>query len=230
MLQHIPKLFDEQELRDVHSLIAQTTWYDGRASAGTLAVKTKNNAQMVPDSDAAQALRAMVQTKLDKSDAFTAIALPKKLSHLGFNRYSQTDTGPEFYGPHVDNAVRFSNEHGQRVRTDISCTLFLSEPQSYEGGELAIQNGLVEQRVKLAAGDMILYPSTSIHQVTPVLKGTRLACFFWVESMIRSNEQRSLLLDLDNAIRSLRSKHGDSAEVLTLNTTYHNLLRQWADS
>lgn len=119
---------------------------------------------------------------------------------------------------------------GQRVRTDISATLFLSDPDSYEGGELVVHDSTGEQRIKLAAGDMILYPSTSVHQVTPVSRGTRLACFFWIESMVRSDEQRSLLVDLDNTIQALRGKHGETTEAVALTGTYHNLLRQWADS
>ena len=229
-MHYIPQFLNGAQLQQAHQYLSHATWADGRASAGSLASQVKNNSQILPNSEASASLQSLVQAELDKSAPFMAIALPKKLSNLGFNRYSQTDNGAEFYGQHVDNAIRFNNELGQRMRTDVSCTLFLSDPSSYSGGELVIQDGLVEHGVKLAAGDMLLYPSSTIHQVKPVTHGARLACFFWVESMIRSNEQRHLLLDLDTTIRSLREQHGDSKEVLSLTAIYHNLLRQWLDS
>jgi PKHD-type hydroxylase len=231
MLQHIKQVLSLAEVSHAQDLLVDAPWRDGRASAGTQAALVKNNTQLPHECEAAKALRTMVLKALDSHPLFFAASLPKKLFTLRFNRYGQqANAEPMFYGPHVDNAIRFAPDTGQRVRTDISATLFLSDPDSYEGGELVVHDSTGEQRIKLAAGDMILYPSTSVHQVTPVTSGTRLACFFWIESMVRSDEKRSLLIDLDNTIQALRSKYGETPEAVALTGTYHNLLRQWVDS
>jgi PKHD-type hydroxylase len=231
MLQHIKQVLTPVEVRYALDLLADAPWSDGRASAGTQAALVKNNTQLPHECEAARTLRELVLKSLDRHPQFFAASLPKKLFTPRFNRYGQSvNAEPMFYGPHVDNAIRFAPDSGQRVRTDISATLFLSDPDNYEGGELVVHGSTGERCVKLAAGDMILYPSTSVHQVTPVTRGTRLACFFWIESMIRSDEKRSLLIDLDNTIQALRTKHGETAEAVALTGTYHNLLRQWADS
>ena len=231
MLQHIQQVLSAVEVRQALDLLLDAPWSDGRATAGTQAALVKNNTQLPHDCDTAKALRTLVVKALDRHPLFFAASLPKKLFTPRFNRYGQSDNAePMFYGRHVDNAIRFAPDTGQRVRTDISATLFLSDPDSYEGGELVVHDSTGEQRIKLPAGDMILYPSTSVHQVTPVTRGARLACFFWIESMVRSDEQRNLLIDLDNTIQSLRAKHGETDEAVALTGTYHNLLRLWADS
>lgn len=231
MLQHLKQVLTTVEVRQAQDMLLTAPWGDGKASAGTQAALVKNNTQLPHDCDAAKALRTLVLKALDRHPLFFAASLPKKLFTPRFNRYGQTAKAePMFYGQHVDNAIRFAPDTGQRVRTDISATLFLSDPASYEGGELLVHSGADEQRIKLAAGDLILYPSTSVHQVTPVTRGERLACFFWIESMIRSDAQRQLLIELDNTIQALRTKYGETPEAVALTGTYHNLLRQWADS
>jgi PKHD-type hydroxylase len=227
MLQHLKQVLTPVEVRYAQDLLADAPWSDGRASAGTQAALVKNNAQLSHECEVARTLRALVLKALDNHPMFFAASLPKKLFTPRFNRYGQSANA---YGAHIDNAIRFAPDTGQRVRTDISCTLFLSDPDTYEGGELVVQDTYGEQRVKLPAGDMVLYPGTSIHQVTPVTGGVRLACFFWIESMIRSDEQRRILVDLDQSIQRLRSQHGETAEAVALTGTYHNLLRMWADT
>lgn len=218
-------LLDEAELRQAARLLAQAEWIDGRATAGTQAVQVKNNQQLDPRGEPARALQALVLRALDRSPRFLAAALPRKLFPPHFNRY----TGQaNHYGAHVDSAVRFL-ENGTRLRTDLSCTVFLAEPESYEGGELVIHEAQGERSVKLPAGHAVLYPGTSVHEVRPVTRGARVAAFFWVESMVRSAEQRKLLLELDDALIQLRAD-GETPATVALTGTYHNLLRMWAES
>ncbi len=218
-------LLDAEELQRAHGLLAAARWSDGRASAGAQAALAKNNEQLSPQGDAARALRQIVLQALDRTPRFLAAALPKRVFPPHFNRYGgQANT----YGPHVDGAIRFL-ENGTRVRTDLSCTVFLSQPQDYDGGELAIQGTDGERSVKLPAGHAVLYPGTSVHAVRPVTRGHRLACFFWIESMVRSHEQRKLLLELDDALTDLRAA-GETPATVALTGTYHNLLRMWADT
>lgn len=217
-------LLDEGELQQARRLLDGATWVDGRASAGDQAARAKRNEQLPPDGDASRALQALVTGALDRSTRFLAAALPRKLFPPRFNRYRGDSN---HYGPHVDSAIRFA-ERGVRVRTDLSCTVFLNAPEAYEGGELTLHGTAGPQRVKLPAGHAVLYPGTSVHEVTPVTRGERLASFFWVESMVRGEEQRRLLLELDDALVALRSAHGDSPATVSLTGTYHNLLRMWA--
>lgn len=219
-------LLDESELRQARSLLETAPWTDGRSTAGTQAVQAKNNEQLPHDCKASRALQSMVQDALDRSPRFLSAALPRRLFPPRFNRYSG---GSNFYGKHVDGAVRFT-EDGGRVRTDLSCTVFLSQPEEYDGGELMIHGPGGARGVKLPAGQAVLYPGTSVHEVLPVTRGQRLASFFWVESMVRSHEQRKLLLELDEALMALRGRDGESAEAVALTGTYHNLLRMWADA
>jgi len=222
---HIPKVLTPDELHQARALLAQAPWSDGRATAGPVAAQVKNNQQLPQDCEAAQTLRAMVLKALDRHPAVFPSALPRRMVPPGFNRYSGTSNT---YGRHMDNAVRTVPETGMLVRTDISCTLFLSDPTSYDGGELLILEGHSEQRIKLPAGDMVLYPSTSMHEVTPVTRGERLASFFWIESVVRDDAQRRILLDMDVALNQLRKQHGDNAATVALAGAYHNLLRMWA--
>ena len=231
MLQHLKQVLTAVEVRYAQDLLADAPWSDGRASAGTQAALVKNNAQLSHECEVARTLRALVLKALDRHPAFFSASLPKKLFTPRFNRYGQSaNASPMFYGPHIDNAIRFAPGSGQRVRTDISGTLFLSDPDTYEGGELVVHDTYGEQRVKLPAGDLVLYPGTSVHQVTPVTGGLRLACFFWIESMVRSDEQRRILVDLDSNIQALRNEHGETPETVALTGIYHNLLRMWADT
>ena len=223
---HLPQILDAEEIRQARALLDGAPWADGRASAGRQAAQVKNNEQLPPDCEQARALQALVVRALDRSPQFMAAALPKKLFPPRFNRYSEAAS---HYGRHVDNAVRFT-DNGARVRTDLSCTLFLCDPADYEGGELVVHGTGSSQQVKLAAGDAILYPGTSVHEVLPVTRGQRLAAFFWIESMVRSNEQRQLLHEMDLALMALRERDGESPATVALTGTYHNLLRMWADT
>jgi PKHD-type hydroxylase len=218
-------LLDEPQLREARQLLQDAPWADGKASAGTQASLAKNNAQLPPDCEAARTLQSLLTGALERSPRFLASALPRKLFPPQFNRYAGSRNA---YGPHVDNAVRFSGS--LRVRTDLSCTVFLSAPDEYDGGELVIQGAGDPQRVKLPAGHAVLYPGTSVHEVTPVTRGVRLASFFWIESMVRRDEQRQLLLQMDDAITALRTSQGENPSTIALTGAYHNLLRMWADT
>ncbi len=227
MLLNIPEVITQDEVRHARELLKTAPWTDGRASAGVQARQVKNNEQLPHDCDAAKLIRAMVLRGLDRHAIFFSAALPKRVFTPRINRYGgEANT----YGNHVDNAIRFAPDTGLRVRTDISCTVFLADPDEYDGGELVVQDTFGEQRVKLRAGDMVLYPGTSVHKVEPVTRGYRLACFFWIESMVRSDEQRRLLYELDMHLLQLRKEHGEGPSTTALTGTYHNLLRMWADT
>ena len=227
MLLHVPQVLGADELSKVQSLLADAPWADGRASAGPQAREVKNNEQLPHDCEAARQIRNLVVSGLDRSPTFFSAALPKRLFTLRVNRYGGDSN---YYGSHVDNAVRTLADSGQRVRTDISCTVFLNDPADYEGGELVVQDTYGSQSIKFRAGDLVMYPGTSVHEVRPVTKGYRFACFFWIESMVRSDDQRRLLYDLDMNLLRLRQAHGETAETTALTGTYHNLLRMWADT
>jgi len=227
MLIHLQNVLTPEELRQARTLLADADWLDGRATAGSQAVQAKNNEQLPQGSDASRTLQALVLQALNRHAIFFSAALPKKIFNPLFNRYGGHTN---CYGRHIDGAVMHSRSQEQRVRSDVSCTLFLADPADYDGGELAIQDTYGSQRIKLPAGDMVLYPSTSLHEVLPVTRGFRLASFFWIESMVRSDEQRRLLFDLDMNLLRLRERHGECAETTALTGTYHNLLRMWADT
>lgn len=227
MLLHIEQVLNTDELQQARALTGPSApWVDGRRSAGPQAVHAKNNEQLAQDSDASRTLQALVLAALNRHALFFSAALPKRIFNPLVNRYGGE---ANFYGNHVDGAVLHSRADGQRVRSDVSATLFLAEPHEYDGGELVIEDTYGSQRIKLAAGDLVLYPSTSVHRVEPVTRGHRVASFFWVESMVRSDEQRRLLFDLDMSLMRLRQTHGESPETVRLAGTYHNLLRMWAD-
>ena len=229
MFLHIPHLLDAEALASARRLLGpDAPWIDGRSSAGAQALAQKNNAQLAQASPEAQQLRTLVLSALQRAPLFFSAALPQKIFNPLFNRYSGDSN---FYGPHIDGAVLHSQATGQWVRSDISCTLFLSAPDEYDGGELLIQQAQGERRIKLPAGDLILYPGSTVHQVTPVTRGARLASFFWVQSMVRSTTQRELLYDMDMHLLALRQSLGESdPAVIGLTGTYHNLLRLWADT
>lgn len=224
---HVPDILSPEELTQVRAALAAAPWDDGRASAGRQAAAVKNNQQLPHDSAVARTLRPLVLQALDRSATLFSAALPRRVFTPGFNRYAATSN---YYGDHVDNAVRFAPDTGQRVRTDLSCTLFLNDPTDYDGGELVLRQPGGDQQWKLPAGHLLLYPGTLVHQVRPVTRGERLACFFWIESMVRSGEQRRLLYDMDLALTQLRAAQGECDATVALTGTYHNLLRMWADA
>lgn len=228
MFLHVPQVLNAGELARARQLLtSDSAWKDGAGSAGQQAVHQKNNQQLAQGSEASRELQAMVLAAVQREPLFFSAALPKRIFNPLFNRYSG---GTNFYGEHVDGAVVHSSATQQWVRTDISCTLFISDPADYEGGELVIREHSGEKQVKLPAGDLILYPGSTVHQVMPVRKGTRLASFFWIESMVRSTEQRRLLFDMDMQLLKLRTEVGEqNTAVIGLTGTYHNLLRMWAD-
>ncbi|MGM9481947.1 Fe2+-dependent dioxygenase [Roseateles sp. NT4] len=227
MLLKIPQILDAAGVARARELLAIAPWADGRSTAGRQAAQVKNNEQLQPGSEQHRELQALVLQALEKHPPFFSATLPKRVLPPLFNRYSGAANA---YGSHVDQAVRYLPGGVQRVRTDISCTLFLSEPADYDGGDLVIADTFGEQRVKLAAGDLVVYPGSSVHRVEPVIRGTRLASFFWIESMVRSDEQRRLLYEMDMSLMQLRGELGETPELVQLTGTYHNLLRMWADT
>jgi PKHD-type hydroxylase len=227
MLLKIPQILDTTGVARARQLLAAAPWADGRTTAGRQAAQVKNNEQLQPGSEPHRELQALVLQALEKHPQFFSATLPKRVLPPLFNRYAGAANA---YGSHVDQAVRYLPGGVQRVRTDISCTLFLSDPASYDGGELVIEHSFGEQRVKLAAGDLVVYPGTSVHRVEPVTRGERLASFFWIESMVRADEQRRLLYEMDMGLMKLRGELGETPELVQLTGTYHNLLRMWADT
>ena len=228
MLLHLKNLLRAEELARARALLGDDApWTDGASTAGDQAVARKRNAQLAQDSPQAAELQQLVRGALQRDPLFFSAALPRKIFNPLFNRYSGD---MNHYGPHVDGAVLHSRAGQEWVRTDVSCTLFLAEPDEYDGGELLVHDTYGSRGVKLAAGDAVLYPGTSVHEVTPVTRGARLASFFWIESMVRSDEQRRTLFELDMNLLRLRERHGESAETIALSGVYHNLLRQWAST
>ena len=226
MMLKIAQVLSKEQVTQAKQALLQADWADGNITAGYQSAKTKNNLQLPDNSPVARQLGDMILAALAQNNIFMSAALPCKIFPPLFNCYQ----GGQSFGTHVDNAIRQVPGTPVKVRTDLSMTLFISEPDEYEGGELVIEDTYGSQRVKLAAGDMVLYPATSLHRVTPVTKGRRLASFFWLHSMVASDEKRSLLFDMDMSIQSLRAKLDDSAEIVQLTGVYHNLLRQWAQT
>lgn len=225
MLLHIPQVLTKAEVAQFRQLLSSADWTDGRATVGPQGAKVKQNRQLPIDSVLAKELGAVILQRLYQHPQFLSAAIPYRTVPPLFNAYS----GGEHYGLHVDGAIRILPGSTLSLRTDVSSTLFLSEPEDYDGGELQILDTYGEHQVKLPAGDLILYPSTSLHQVLPVTRGERVCSFFWSQSQVRDSEKRAMLFNLDQQILSLRSQLGDSAEVLALTGHYHNLLRLWAE-
>jgi PKHD-type hydroxylase len=225
MLIHAEKVLNADELARLRTLLDAAPWADGRITAGTQSAKAKQNRQLPETAPQMAAARAIVGTALSRHAIFFSATLPRSIYPQLFNRYGVS----EHFGSHVDNAVRLVPDGSRYVRTDISATLFLCDPDSYAGGELIVQDTYGEHRVKLPAGDMVLYPSSSLHRVTPVTHGERQACFFWVQSMVRDDAKRELLFNMDSAIATLRQQQGDTEPLVALTGTYHNLLRLWSD-
>ncbi|WP_346295139.1 Fe2+-dependent dioxygenase [Rhodopseudomonas sp. P1] len=228
MLVCIPEVLPKSEVAEFRRLMDAAEWEDGRSTAGAQSAMVKRNEQLPPDSDLARALGRRIVSALTANPKFVAAAVPLQIFPPLFNRYAAS--GGHHFGIHVDNAVRGDHLTGLRIRTDLSVTLFLAEPDEYDGGELVIEDTYGSHEVKLAAGDAVLYPSTSLHMVTPVTRGARVASFFWLQSMIRDAQARSMIYDLDNAIQALVERLGrDDPETVKLTGIYHNLIRYWAE-
>lgn len=227
MIIPIHNVLNPQRLVDIQARLQEAEWQDGLVTAGQQASVVKRNHQL-PERDAlTRKLGDEVLSALAMHPVFISAALPLKIYPPMFNRYQRGET----YGLHVDNTLRVVPGTAVRVRTDLSATLFLSEPEDYDGGELRIEDHLGAREIKLAAGDMILYPSTQLHTVKPILSGCRFACFFWLQSMVRSHEQREVLFNLDQSVQSLIQQHGHEHEdVLRLSAIYQNLMRQFSDT
>ncbi len=226
MLVKVEAVLSKDEVRAIRRVLEATPWVDGRVTAGVQSALAKNNLQVPEDAPQARELGETILRALGRSGRFYSAALPLKVFPPLFNRY---DEGMAF-GAHVDNAIRYVTGASGRIRTDVSCTLFLSEPDEYDGGDLVIQDTYGAQQVKFAAGDVVVYPSTSLHRVEPVTRGARWASFFWLQSMVREGEKRRLLFDMDESIQALAAAHGqDHPQVVSLTGLYHNLVRMWAE-
>ncbi|RZZ82261.1 Fe2+-dependent dioxygenase [Pseudoxanthomonas winnipegensis] len=228
MLLHIPQILDADQVRHMRQALEAAEWTDGRETVGAQGAKVKRNQQLPDASPLREQLGQQVLAALERNALYFAAALPLRTLPPRFNRY----TGGGEYGFHVDGSVMAVDRPGQprqQVRSDLSCTLFLCEPDEYDGGELIISDTYGEHEVKLPAGDLILYPSSSLHKVTPVTRGARLASFFWVQSMVRDEGRRRLLLEMDTAIQRLTASGGDAQAIVQLTGVYHNLLRGWAE-
>ncbi|HKG45723.1 MAG TPA: Fe2+-dependent dioxygenase [Pyrinomonadaceae bacterium] len=225
MLLQIPEVLTSEQVVACRKLLETDNWIDGRTTAGHQSARTKDNLQLPEDHEYAKQLGDTILVALERNPLFMAAALPLKVFPPLFNRYQSGQS----FGNHVDNAIRQVTGTPHRVRTDLAATLFFSEPDEYDGGELVIEDTYGLHSIKLPAGDMILYPASSLHNVRPVTRGTRLASFFWIQSMVRDDGARALLFDLDVAIQRLTTDVPEHASVVELTSLYHNLLRRWAD-
>ena len=227
MLIVIPEVFTKPRVRELRTRLEAADWTDGRVTAGHQSAQAKNNSQIPEHHPVAREIGELILGALGQHPLFRSAALPLKVFPPLFNRYA----GGQTFGTHVDNSIRTHAVSGGRIRTDLSCTLFFSEPDEYDGGELVVEDTFGSKDVKLAAGDMILYPSTSLHHVTPVTRGSRVSSFFWLQSMIRQDAQRTLLFDLDTAIQRIAANSDPKVQQSSVQLTgvYHNLLRQWAE-
>ena len=226
MITPIPNVLNAEQLAHTRQLLDQTDWIDGRVTAGHQSSRVKDNMQLPEDSPAATQLGEMILEALGHNPLFITSALPLRVFPPLFNRYQ----GGQSFGTHVDNAIRPVTGTPHRIRTDLSATLFLSAPEEYDGGELIVEDVYGAHSVKLPAGHMILYPSTSLHQVRPVTRGARIASFFWIQSMVRDDGKRTLLFDLDLGIQRLNRENPEHPVAVQLTGVYHNLLRRWADA
>ncbi|MEO8936195.1 MAG: Fe2+-dependent dioxygenase [Burkholderiaceae bacterium] len=228
MLLHVPAVLEPDTLRRIVERLdaAADDWIDGRATAGHQGAAVKRNQQIAERSKTSVELGDMVLAALERNSLFISGALPNRVYPPLFNRYS----GAMHFGGHVDGAVRIMPGDGQKIRTDLSATLFLSPPESYDGGALLVEDTFGVHSVKLAAGDLIVYPASSLHRVEPVTRGTRIGCVFWIQSLVRDDARRTILFDLDRAIQSLISTGADEGARVQLTGCYHNLLRMWTDT
>ena len=225
MILQIPDVLGPDQLAQARRLLYDAAWVDGRVTAGHQSARAKDNLQLAETDPVACQLGELIVTALQRNPLFISAALPLRVFPPLFNRYE----GGQSFGNHVDNAIRQS-ANGLRIRTDVSATLFLAEPDEYEGGELMIEDTFGVHSVKLPAGHMVLYPASSLHHVRPVVSGARVASFFWLQSMVRDDGQRTLLFDLDAAIQRLSADVPEHPATVQLTAVYHNLLRRWAEA
>jgi PKHD-type hydroxylase len=225
MLLHIPKVLDAAQVAECRRRLDETEWVDGRETVGYQGARVKDNRQLPERHPVALRLGDMILGVLERNPLFISAALPLKVLPPLFNRYA----GGQHYGSHIDGAIRQVPGSPHRVRSDLPSTLVLRAPEEYDGGELTIEDSYGARAVKLPAGDMVLYPGTSVHHVRPVTRGARIAAFFWVQSMVREDSQRTMLFDLDTAIQEVAGRIPDAPAVVRLTNVYHNLLRRWAD-
>ncbi len=225
MLLPIPHVLDAEQVRRARHLLDTADWVDGRVTAGYQSARVKANRQMPEDHPVSRELGELILGALQRNPLFASAALPFRVFPPLFNRYD----GGHAFGNHVDNAIRQVTGTPHRLRTDLSATLFISEPEEYDGGELLVEDTYGVHAVKLAAGNLILYPATSLHRVSPVTRGTRVAAFFWIQSLVREDSQRTLLFDLDTAIQRLSTDFPDHPAPVQLTAVYHNLVRRWAE-
>lgn len=225
MLFHIPGIFAPAEVVQIRQALEQAEWADGKVTAGYQSAKAKHNLQLPEDHPLAREISEAMLQRLWQNPLFMSAALPHKVFPPLFNCY----TAGGSFDFHIDNAIRQVRNSPERVRTDLSATLFFSEPDQYDGGELVIQDTFGTQRIKLPAGDLLLYPATSLHKVEAVTRGARLASFFWTQSLVREDSQRSLLFEMDQAIQSLTREVPEHPALIQLTGNYHNLLRRWAE-
>ncbi len=225
MLLAIPNVLTSEQVASARQILDAAQWVDGKVTAGHQSAKAKDNMQIPENHPAAQQVGDMILTALGKNPLFISAALPLRVFPPLFNRY----TGGQSFGTHVDNAIRNITGTAHRLRTDLSATLFFTGPEEYDGGELCVEDTYGVKSVKLPAGHMILYPSTSLHHVKPVTRGARMCSFFWMQSMIRDDGHRTLLFDLDSTIQRISQENPSSQHAVSLTGIYHNLLRQWAE-
>ncbi len=225
MLIQVPAVLTPEQVAQCRQALDQAEWVDGRVTAGHQSERAKDNMQVPEEHPIARRLGEVILAALERKALFIAAALPLKVSAPTFNRYQ----GKQTYGTHIDGSIRQIPGSRERIRTDLSATLFLSAPEEYDGGDLMIEDTYGLHRVKLPAGDLVLYPAASLHRVEPVTRGARLASFFWIQSMIRDDGQRTLLLDLDTSIQQLNRVVPDNPAMVQLTGVYHNLMRQWAE-
>ncbi|HTV01160.1 MAG TPA: Fe2+-dependent dioxygenase [Luteitalea sp.] len=225
MLIEIPEVLSTDQVATVRQRLTEAQWQDGKTTAGYQALQTKDNLQLPADSPVARELGDVILAALQRHPLFVSAALPLRILPPMFNAYRQGQA----FGSHVDNAIRQVPGTGQRIRTDLSATLFLTPPEDYEGGELVVEDTYGVHAVKLPAGHLVLYPATSLHHVTPVSSGTRISSFFWIQSMVRDDGERTLLFDLDTAIQRIAADVPGHPSGVQLTGVYHNLLRRWAE-
>ena len=225
MLLAVPELLTPSQVLQARQLLDSAAWIDGRVTAGHQSSRAKDNMQLPEDAPVARELGGVILDALGQNALFISAALPSRVFPPLFNRYA----GGQSFGTHVDNAVRQVTGTPHRIRTDLSATLFFSHPEEYDGGELVVEDTFGTHSVKLPAGHMVVYPSTSLHHVTPVTRGARVSSFFWIQSMIRDDGQRTMLFDLDMAIQQLNGEIPDHPSTVQFTGIYHNLMRQWAE-
>jgi PKHD-type hydroxylase len=225
MLIQIPNVLSREKVASCRRRLESAEWVDGNITAGHQSRLAKDNMQLAEEDPTAVEMGDVILAALERNPLFVSAALPQKIFPPLFNRY----TGGQNFGTHVDNAIRQVKGTEHRVRTDLSATLFFSEPDEYDGGELVVEHNYGVQRVKLNPGSLILYPASSLHHVTPVTRGVRIASFFWIQSMVRDDGKRTLLFDLDTAIQRVAAEAPEHPSVIQLTGIYHNLLRRWAD-